>query len=106
MKSNLVDTIKNDPAYKELTQKRSSFSIMLAVLMLFIYYAFILLIAFNKKLLAVPMAEGMVTTIGIPIGIGIIVIAFLLTGLYTKRANTEFDALSEQIKENVKKAGF
>ncbi len=106
MQSNLVESIKKDPAYIELTQKRFSFSITLAILMLVIYYAFILLIAFNKKLLAIPLADGMVTTVGIPVGIGIIVLAFVLTGIYTKRANTEFDALSDKIKENAQKAGF
>ena len=106
MQSNLTEMIKNDPAYKELTQKRGSFSIKLAVTMLVLYYAFILLIAFNKKLLATPIADGMVMTIGIPMGIGIIVIAFVLTGIYTKRANGEFDALNDKIKENVKKAGY
>jgi uncharacterized membrane protein (DUF485 family) len=40
-----------------------------------------------------------------PIGIGIIVISFILTGIYTKRANTEFDELSEKVKEEVRKAG-
>ncbi|MEY4505039.1 MAG: hypothetical protein RL154_1336 [Pseudomonadota bacterium] len=106
MKSNLVDTIKNDPAYKELMQKRTSFSVMLAIIMLVVYYAFILLIAFNKKILGVPVADGMVMSVGIPMGLGIIILAFVLTGIYTKRANTEFDALSDKIKENVKKAGF
>jgi uncharacterized membrane protein (DUF485 family) len=106
MQSKLIETIKNDPAYKELIQKRSGFSIKLAIAMLVIYYAFILLIAFDKKLLGTPVAEGMVMTIGIPMGIGIIVAAFVLTGIYTKRANGEFDALNDKLKENVKKAGF
>ena len=42
------------------------------------------------------------TTVGIPVGIAIIVFAFGLTGIYVKRANSEFDDLTTKIKENVK----
>jgi len=43
-----------------------------------------------------------VTTIGIPIGMAIILFAFVLTGIYTKRANGEFDDLANKIKNAVK----
>jgi len=104
MKNNLVEIVKNSPSYKELMEKRTGFSLKLAAIMLVMYYAFILVIAFDKKLLGISLAGG-VTTIGIPVGVGIIVISFVLTGIYTKRANTEFDELSEKIKEEVRKAG-
>jgi uncharacterized membrane protein (DUF485 family) len=40
-------------------------------------------------------------TIGIPIGVGVIVLSFILTGIFIHRANTTFDDLSNQIKEEV-----
>jgi len=48
------------------------------------------------------MSSDSVTTIGIPIGMAVIVFAFILTGIYTRRANTEFDDLSNKIKKSVK----
>ena len=48
------------------------------------------------------MSADSVTTIGIPIGMIIIVFAFILTGIYTKRANGEFDDLSNKIKNTMK----
>ena len=40
------------------------------------------------------------TTIGIPIGILIIIAAFMLTAIYVRRARIlEFDALNQQIVE-------
>ena len=102
MNKELVEKIKNDPNYKELVSKRSSFAITLSVLMLVVYFAFILVIAFAPSVLGTPLAEGSVTTIGIPIGMIVIVFAFVLTGIYTKRANGEFDDLANKIKESVK----
>ena len=39
------------------------------------------------------------TTVGIPIGVAVIVAAFVLTGIYVRRANAEFDTLTRQIVE-------
>ncbi len=103
MKANIVEIVKNSPSYQELVSKRTSFGLKLAAIMLVTYYAFMLVIAFDKKLLGISL--GGVTTVGIPVGMGIIVFSFILTGIYTKRANTEFDELSEKVKEEVRKAG-
>ena len=64
--------------------------------MMVVYYGFILLVAFDKPFLATRLGAG-VTTIGMPIGLGIIVFTVVITALYVRRANSEFDALSEQV---------
>ncbi|MBA3025745.1 MAG: DUF485 domain-containing protein [Sulfurimonas sp.] len=102
MHKDLVEKIKNDPNYKELVSKRSSFSLKLTISMLVVYFAFILTIAFSPSLLGTPLSEGSVTTIGIPIGMAVIIFAFVITGIYTKRANGEFDDLNNKIKDAVK----
>ena len=40
---------------------------------------------------------GSAITWGIPIGVGLIFSAFILTGIYVRRANGEFDALNTAI---------
>jgi uncharacterized membrane protein (DUF485 family) len=102
MHKDLVEKIKNDPNYKELVSKRTSFSLKLTIAMLVVYFAFILTIAFDPALLGTPISADSVTTIGIPIGMVIILFAFILTGVYTKRANSEFDDLTNKIKDAVK----
>lgn len=100
-----VERIKNDPAFHELTRKRNSLAIILSILMLLIYFGFILTIAFKTQIgniLGQPLAPGSVTTLGIPVGVAVIVSAFVLTGIYVARANTTFDALTKQIKDRVK----
>lgn len=71
--------------------------------MVIVYFGFVLLIAFDKQLLAKSL-DGGVTTVGIPIGIGVIAFAFILTGIYVFRANSTYDAMLKQIVEKVKRA--
>ncbi len=101
MQQDLVHAIRSNPKYHELVSKRRRFAIILAVIMLLIYYGFILLIAFNGDFLGQALWEGSVTTVGIPIGLGVIISAFVLTGIYTARANSEFDRLNSELKEEV-----
>lgn len=102
MQQDLVDKVKNNPKYHELISKRSRFAWILSILVCVIYYGFILVIAFNRELLGMPISEGSVTTIGIPIGVLVILSSFMLTGIYVWRANTTFDELTKQIKQEVK----
>ncbi len=101
MQQDLVHAIRSNPKYHELVSKRSKFAWTLAAAMLVIYYGFILIIAFDKAFLAQPLWTGSVTTVGIPVGIGVILSAFVLTGIYVFRANAEFDRLTNEIKEEV-----
>lgn len=102
MRQELVDVIKNDPDYIRLVSERSRFAWILTIVMLVIYFGFVLVIAFDPSLLGIPLAEGMVTTVGIPVGVGVILSAFILTGIYVRRANGEFDELTNRIKNKVK----
>jgi len=102
MNKELVDKIKNNPDYQKLVSKRSGFAIKLTIMMLVVYFTFILTIAFYPSALGAPISADSVTSIGIPIGMAIIVFAFILTGIYTKRANGEFDDLANKIKNSVK----
>ena len=101
MQQDLVHAIRSNPKYHELVSKRSKFAWTLAAIMLVIYYGFILIIAFDKEFLAQSLWTGSVTTVGIPVGVGVILSAFLLTGIYVFRANAEFDRLTNEIKEEV-----
>jgi uncharacterized membrane protein (DUF485 family) len=101
MPQDIVEKVRNNPKYHEMVRKRNRFGWMMAILMLVIYYAFIMTIAFAPQSLGQPISDTSVITIGIPIGLGVIVAAFLLTGIYVYRANTEFDRMNEQLKREV-----
>jgi uncharacterized membrane protein (DUF485 family) len=98
----VIIKIQNHPKYKELRDKRHSFGMFLTILMLVVYYGYIALIAFDKAFLAKPIGAG-VTTLGIPMGMGVIVFTILITGIYVRRANNEYDALTAEILKDVTK---
>jgi uncharacterized membrane protein (DUF485 family) len=102
MNAPLTQRIANDPRYQELKSRRSRFGWWLTAAMMVVYYGFILLVAFDKPFLATRLGAG-VTTIGMPIGLGVIVFTIVITGIYVRRANKEYDALTEQIAKAVLK---
>ena len=102
MSDPVVQKIQSHPKYLELRTKRNRLGIFLTVLMLVAYYGYIALIAFDKKFLAQPIGSG-VTTLGVPIGMGVILFTIVITGIYVRRANGEFDALTKQILKDASK---
>lgn len=101
MQKDIVERLRSNPKYHEMVSKRSRFGWMMAILMLVVYYAFIMTIAFAPEVLGQPISNTSVITVGIPIGLGVIVFAFLLTGIYVYRANTVFDRMNEELKKEV-----
>jgi uncharacterized membrane protein (DUF485 family) len=95
---NSLTKIERDPNYQELVRRRSSLGWMLSLIMLVIYFGFILLVAYAPKFLGTRIGTG-VTTIGIPIGLAVIVLAFVLTGIYVRKANSRYDVLIRKIVE-------
>jgi uncharacterized membrane protein (DUF485 family) len=92
----VIDKIKSHPQYAQLKRERNRFGWSLSILMLVVYYGYIALIAFNKAFLAQPLGTG-VTTLGIPLGMGVIVFTIVITGIYVARANSAYDALTQNI---------
>lgn len=96
MQDPVVARIRANPKYQALKARRSAFGWWLTLAMMVVYYGYIALIAFNKPFLSQPVGEG-VTTLGVPLGIGVIVFTIVITGLYVRRANNEFDRLTREI---------
>ena len=102
MDADLVTRIASHPKYQELKAKRTAFGWWLTLAMMFVYFGFILLVAFNKPFLSQRLGEG-VMTMGIPIGFGVIVFTVIITAFYVRRANSEFDELTAAIAKAVLK---
>ncbi len=101
MDKDLVKKIKSNPKYNELVSKRNSFALKLSLFVLAMFYGYVLVIAFNKEILATRIGDG-VMTVAYPIAAGIIVISFITTLIYVTRANSEFEDLEMSIKNDVK----
>lgn len=102
MQDDLIQRVINNPQYQELKRKRSSFGWTLTWAMMIVYYGFIALIAFDKSFLAQRMGAG-VMTIGVPIGFGVILFTIIITAIYVRRANSEYDDLTAAITKAVLK---
>ena len=102
MENDMAAKIAANPKYQKLVRTRSSFGWILTMVMMFVYYGYIALIAFNKDVLAARLGEG-VMTVGIPVGLGVIFFTILITGFYVRRANSEFDQLTREIVEEAGK---
>ncbi|HKM62118.1 MAG TPA: DUF485 domain-containing protein [Acidisphaera sp.] len=91
--------IRQDPRLVALQKKRDSFAWTLAIIMLVVYYGFIFLVAFRPDIMG--MNVGGVVTLGSPLGLGVILLAIILTGVYVARANGEFDRMTTEIVAGV-----
>ena len=96
MAASSLEAIQKNPKYQQLVSERRSLGLTLSVAMCVIYFGFILLVAFAPSFLGASLTGG-VTTVGIPIGILVILSAFALTGFYVNRANGTYDTLTQQI---------
>ncbi len=92
------EAIQRNPKYQQLVRARSVFGWTLTAITLIIYLGFILLIGYEPRFLGIPMGSS-VMTIGLPIGLFVIVSAFVLVGIYVHRANATYDSLTRAIVE-------
>jgi len=89
------------PEFKRMVRRKWKVSLSLTLIMLVIYFGFILLIAFDKSFLARSIGPNL--TLGLPVGIGVLVSAWLLTGIYTIWANKYHDNRIIDIKKKISK---
>jgi uncharacterized membrane protein (DUF485 family) len=91
--------IVNSDRFKALVRKRWSVSIVLTTLLFVLYYGYILLVAYNKPLLATKV--GQAATLGIVLGVLTIVGSWALTVAYVLWANTVYDREVDAIKREL-----
>ena len=92
-----------EEAWRSLAKARWRVSIALTAAMLAIYLGFLLLVAFGKELLRMPLAgtaEAPALTLGIVLGAAVIVSAWVLTGIYAVWANRVLDPQVESLRRS------
>lgn len=95
----MKEKILSSPEFKRLVRSKNAISVILTVAELVIYFGFILLLAYNKQFLSQKIYGPV--TVGIPIGIGVIVLSWILTGIYVIWANKKYDQRVAEIKEKL-----
>lgn len=98
----VYEKVRANPKFNALVSKRNSYATVLTIAMMVVYFGYILLIAFNKEMLAQKIGAG-VTSLGIPMGLGVILFTIAITAVYVRRANTEFDSEAEELLKEAQK---
>jgi cation/acetate symporter len=88
--------IRENPKFKELVAKRSRFAWTLSGIVLVLFFSLFLTVAFNPAALTIRLAGSYVTT-GLLFGLFQFIFFWILTAIYVRRANSEFDTLTEQM---------
>lgn len=93
-----LEEIKNSEEYKTLISERSKSKYFLSVLMLVVYYGFVLIIAFNPEFFATKIGMGH-ASLGIAVGLFVILFSFVITGIYVQKANKVLEPLTAKLHE-------
>lgn len=102
MSQETAGRISDNPRFLHLVRIRNVYSAVMILLVMLCYYGYILLIAFNRELLAQKLVVGGTTSVGIPLGVGVILFTIAVTWIYVRRANTEFDTEMEAVVREAK----
>ncbi len=89
--------IRRNPRFQELVAKRTRFAGILAAIVLIMFYGFVLLVAFAPGLIGSRLIEGSNLTFGIAAGLFQFIFFWVLTFVYVRRANGEFDDINKEI---------
>lgn len=97
-----MDTLSRDRLlasadFNRLVARRWRVSLLLTVCLFVLYYGYILLIALNQSVVTMRLAGGV--PLGIPLGAGVIVGAWILTAAYVVWANRRYDPEVARLRE-------
>lgn len=93
-----LERIRENPDFIQLVRYKQRLTWSLTLTMLVIYYGFVLLLAFAPATLGQSLNGG-VTSVGIPVAIGVILLSFILTALYVYQTNQVLDPLVEKLQK-------
>jgi uncharacterized membrane protein (DUF485 family) len=93
----------NDPEFRAMARTKDAISAVLTALTLVIYFGFIYLLAYKGDIFADQVGGGL--TVGVVLGVGVIIASWALTGIYVRWANSKYDAMVARLKEKAGHGG-
>lgn len=105
MSSAMYERMRGNPKFQELVRRRGRFAWTLSIIVLVMFYGFVMMVAFNPALIGERVAEGSMLSIGVALELFMFIFFWLLTAFYVRRANTEFDAMTQDIVRDAWKEG-
>ncbi|MHB1179378.1 MAG: DUF485 domain-containing protein [Daejeonella sp.] len=99
MSNTKTDQILQSAAFKKLVKTRWNISLSFTFIMLFVYIGFLMVVAYHKDTLKMPLGDSF--NLAIVVGLGIIIFSWLITGVYVYWANNYYDASVKEIKKDL-----
>lgn len=102
MSEGFTSKIMQNPRFHAVADRRNRLAWLLFGITMILYFSLILTAVLNPTALARPLWEGATATIGWPIGALVIIIPWLLTILYVRRAGADSREMSQIVNEVLK----
>ena len=99
----LTRRVASHASFKTLVRERFALRLILSAIVILTYFSFILLVAFSPSSLATPVTANSVVSVGIALGVGLILLSVVLTASYVWRANQRFEVLTQQVLKGINK---
>ncbi|MFZ4539304.1 DUF485 domain-containing protein [Propionivibrio sp.] len=97
MSSEMYERMRVNPKFQELVKKRGRFAWALAIIVFTMFFGFVLMVAFDPVALGQPVSEVSLVSVGVVIELFLFFFFWVIAAFYVSIANSEFDALTEEI---------
>lgn len=97
----LAERVLANPKFQAMARQKSIVGWTFSAIVFFVYVAFILVIGADPALFARKVSENGVTTVGIYVGVFVIVFSFLITLIYVSLANGRYETMTQDVVREV-----
>ena len=101
MQKNIAKEVLDNPKFQKMAKTKSFYCWTYSVLMFVIYVVFIVYIGSSPESFGTPVSEGSTTTVGIYVGLFVILFAIGITGVYVRQANGPLEVITQEVVNEV-----
>lgn len=101
MDKQTTERVLSNPKFKNMARQKSILGWTFSAVMFGVYVIYIFLIGTDPHLFGTPVSGGSVTTVGIYIGLFVILFAIVITGVYVYIANGQFEQTTQEVVREV-----
>ena len=105
MSSEIYERMRVNPKFKQLVSTRGRFAWTLSFIVLILFYGFVMAVAYFPDVLGRPVSEGAMLTVGVAAELFLFVFFWGLAALYVRRANGQFDAMTQDVVKQAQREG-
>ncbi|AUZ04697.2 hypothetical protein ADP71_09860 [Vitreoscilla sp. C1] len=103
MEKNIARQVLENPKFQKMAKTKSMYCWSYSALMFVIYVIFIMYMGHQDfhHVYGTPVSEGSTTTVGIYVGLFVILFAIAITGVYVRQANGPLEVITQDVVSEV-----